>query len=107
MNNAQQNWNCPALMNDGRESGTDYRPSCEVNDLIMKQNNLKTSYDFRQFMINNASELMQKDRQHHFNLNECDSCKFTHIDPNNNDKYWNCYTNSIGYQRNFNKGCGQ
>ena len=101
MNNAPQNWNCPPLMSDGRQPGTDYRPSCEVHDLIIKQNGLINSYDYRQFMINNACTLMDMNRGYYENKNQCDTCRFYHVDPNNNDLYWDRYTNWMGYKRNF------
>lgn len=99
MNNAFQNWNCPPLMSDGRQPGTDYRPDCDVHDLIIKQNGLQNSYDYRQFMINNAVKLMAINTQYYIDKNQCSSCNFFQPDPNGNDTYWDCYTKWIGYQR--------
>jgi len=99
MNNNPQDWSCPALMSDGRQPGTDYRPSCEVHDLIIKQNGLKNSYDYRQFMINNAEKLMDLDYNYYKSQNQCKSCTFTHVDPNDNDLYWDRYTAWMGYKR--------
>ena len=49
--------NCPALMSDGRLM-TDYRPSTTVNDMIRLNNNVKSSNEYRNFLINNASDIM-------------------------------------------------
>ena len=76
MNNSPQNWNCPPLMSDGRQPGTDYRPSCEVHDLVIKQNGILNSYDYRQFMINNAEALRNIDRSYYERRNQCESCRF-------------------------------
>ncbi len=98
MNNALNNRDCPALMADGRLV-TDYRPSCEVHDLIIKQNGLMNSYDYRQFMINNAATLMQLDRNYYEARNQCNSCRFYQVDPNGNESYWNAQTAAFGYSR--------
>lgn len=99
MNNAPQNWNCPPLMNDGRQPGTDFRPTCDAHNLIIQQNNLPNSYEYRQFMINNAKTLMDLNTQYYIAMNQCQSCRFFQPDPNGNDQYWDCFTKSIGYQR--------
>lgn len=56
-------FNCPALMADGRVF-TDYRPSGYVNDLIRIQNGLTNSYDYRQFLIHYASDLMTAEQSY-------------------------------------------
>lgn len=101
MNNAPQNYNCPPLMNDGRQPGTDYRPNCEVNDIIIKQNGILNSHDYRQFLIHNANSIMDLNSRHYECKNQCNSCRFYHVDPNNNDLYWDKYTAWMGYNRNF------
>ena len=50
-------FDCPALMSDGRLM-TDYRPSTTVNDMIRLNNNVKSSNEYRNFLINNASDIM-------------------------------------------------
>jgi hypothetical protein len=51
-------FNCPARMSDGRHF-TDYRPNCFVNNLLRYNNNTMSNYEYRQFLINNGSELMK------------------------------------------------
>jgi hypothetical protein len=47
----------PARMDDAR-TFTDYRPSNSVDDMIRYSNNVMSSYDYRQFLINNAINIM-------------------------------------------------
>jgi len=98
MNNALQNHDCPPLMSDGQYV-TDYRPSCDVHDLIIKQNNLPNSYEYRQFMIHNANNLMNINRQYYINKNQCNSCQFFQPDPNGSEVFWDKYTAWMGYKR--------
>lgn len=99
MNNALGNHDCPALMSDGRQPGTDYRPNCEVNDIMIKQNGIVNSHDYRQFLIHNANNIMNLNRQYYQDLNQCNSCRFYQVDVNNNDLYWDKFTSWLGYKR--------
>ena len=98
MNNALHNRDCPPLMSDGRHA-TDYRPSCYVHDLIIKQNGIRNSHELRHFMQNNAQALMTINTNYFQTKNDCRSCQFTHPDPNNNDRFWFAYQKHIGYRR--------
>ena len=49
---------CPARMSDGR-SFTDYRSATYTDDMIRYSNNLMTSFEFRQFLTNNADQIME------------------------------------------------
>lgn len=68
-------FNCPALMSDGRQF-TDYRPSNYVNNLIRMTAGVMGSYDYRQFLINNAELLMQANIQYAYEMNGCKPCNF-------------------------------
>jgi len=94
MNNSYVNRDCPPLMSDGRLV-TDYRPSCELHSSIRYQNGLCDSNQFRQFMINNAERMMEINRQHWIKLRGCESCHFTHPDPNHNDTFWAYYRKQL------------
>ena len=48
-------------MADGRHF-TDYRPSCELNNDISRDNNLNNSLDIRLFLQRNAEKLMDVNR---------------------------------------------
>lgn len=70
---------CPMKMSDGR-SFTDYRPRCAVNaellnDLAQK-NLVKSSYESRMFLQQNADMIMERNRQSSINnLMPCAPCK--------------------------------
>ena len=50
---------CPFLMNDGR-AFTDYRSSAFLNDELRMSGNIANSYDFRQYLIHNGLEALNK-----------------------------------------------
>jgi hypothetical protein len=56
-------FDCPARMNDGR-TFTDYRPSCTVDDMIRYSNNVMGSFEYRQFLIHNATSIMNVNNQY-------------------------------------------
>lgn len=57
-------YSCPAKMSDGRIF-TDYRPRCLANSLN------KNSYEHRQYLINNAEDLIKQERN---KLKSCGPC---------------------------------
>ena len=78
MNNCNKTSNnkyfdCPARMDDGR-TFTDYRSSSQVDDMIRYSNNVMSSYEYRQFLINNADNIMNINNQYIFNKVGCESC---------------------------------
>jgi hypothetical protein len=56
-------FDAPARMNDGR-TFTDYRASSSVDDMIRYSNNVMSNYEYRQFLINNADEIMDVNRKY-------------------------------------------
>ena len=66
-------FNCPALMADAR-TFTDYRPSCVIDQGILKNKNIRSSYEYRQFLIQNASKFMQENNDMNYNKNGCETC---------------------------------
>ena len=93
-NNALHNKDCPPLMSDQRFA-TDYRPSCQLHDLINKQNNLLDSHQQRQFLQHNAVKLMNLNLQHFNQRANCGSCTMYHVDPNGHDRYWDSYKSRL------------
>ena len=70
---------CPALMADGR-AFTDYRSSCEVNnDLRSGQTN---SLEYRNYLINNATSLLNTQQGDMEKKLSCGSCKNTDMGNN-------------------------
>jgi hypothetical protein len=64
---------CPALMNDDRLFRS-YVSSSRLNQFIMRSNNLKDEHEYRRFLVNNAEQLMNNERNA---LHEHIRCKFT------------------------------
>lgn len=62
---------CPALMSDGRLF-TDYRPRCGAISGMLDKN--MSSYDYRQYMITNAEQLMQESRGQAISRSSCETC---------------------------------
>jgi hypothetical protein len=99
MNNAIGNHDCPPIMSDGRHF-TDYRPSCYVHDLILRQNGISNSYDLKMLLTHNATKLQDINQSYYDLKNSCVSCgKYYLVDPNNSDTYWNQYKSRIGYDK--------
>ena len=48
----------PPIMDDGRNYAT-YIPACEINEKIQVRNGLSSNYAYRQYLINNATDLMK------------------------------------------------
>jgi|TARA_B110000967_G_C18729510_1_gene481874 hypothetical protein len=59
----------PPLMSDGRHF-TKFDPSCESNDVLKKKLDLKSNYEYRQYLINNGDSLIINNRESCFNLNK-------------------------------------
>jgi hypothetical protein len=64
---------CPARMSDGR-SFTDYRSSTYTDDMIRYSNNLMTSFEFRQFLTNNADQIMEINNKKMDERMSCTDC---------------------------------
>ena len=75
INNATNNkfFSCPAQMSDGRIF-TNYGPNCKLNNSIIKKNNLKDTYEYRQYLINNGEALIEANRTTNAAQNGCKSC---------------------------------
>jgi hypothetical protein len=67
-------FNCPPRMADGRHF-TDYRPHCDLNNLVASNNQLVSSYDYRQYLIQNSEKLMDINRSYSSGMNSCGPCK--------------------------------
>jgi hypothetical protein len=69
-----KHFGCPPRMDDARHF-TDYRPSCHINNIIRTGNNVLNSFQYRNFLINNADELMNLNRDYACQKNCCGPCK--------------------------------
>ena len=71
-------FDCPALMSDGRIM-TDYRQSGTLNDMIRLNNNVLSSNQYRNFLTNNALEIMNINNQYISEKNNCKSGKLVEV----------------------------
>lgn len=69
-NNTQ--FNCPPHMSDGR-GYTDYRPRCISNYMSPRDTPLN-SYEYRQYLISNAEQIMAASRVDAYKQNQCGPC---------------------------------
>lgn len=78
-------FNYPPLMSDGRNYA-DWNPSCEINKQFVNNHNIKTNYQYRQFLIHNANNIRKTNMN-----NACDNCgvcKYgSSYQPSSNGKY--------------------
>jgi hypothetical protein len=54
----------PPIMSDGRALISSWQPEAVVNDRIIKDNNIKSNWQYRKFLKQHANEIME------YNLNE-------------------------------------
>lgn len=66
-------WDCPPRMADGRLF-TDYRPRCDVDLQLVPNPAATNSYSYRQFLINNAENVMAAHRSQAFTESYCGPC---------------------------------
>lgn len=81
---------CPALMEDGRIF-TDYRPSTYVNDMIRFGNNIQSSYEYRQFLIHNANNIMTVNSRYTDKKLGCEGTSRVAI-----PEHTTCFYNTVG-----------
>lgn len=75
----------PPLMNDGRNN-SDWNPSCEINNQFIKNHNIQTNYQYRQFLIHNGNSIRNKNMVD--SCDQCGVCKYGYpFQPNSNGKY--------------------
>jgi hypothetical protein len=59
--------NIPPFMNDGRSVIASWQPEAIINNDIIKEQNLKTNWEYRQFMINHADVIMEYNKREAYN----------------------------------------
>lgn len=67
-----RHYNCPPKMSDGRHF-TDYRPRCLVN-FSFPNDQPMNSYEYRQYLIQNAEKLMRQNTSMAYAMNMCGPC---------------------------------
>jgi hypothetical protein len=76
--NKQTLASCPFRMADGRNF-TDYRTQCTLDYQRKTKNNFKSSYEERQFMIHNASNIIKDNVSLSEKMNQCSGCYSTDV----------------------------
>lgn len=66
-------WMCPPRMSDGRHF-TNYKPRCSMHRDLLPNKDM-SSFELRQYMINNAEKMMMTNRKEWENENACGPCK--------------------------------
>ena len=64
---------CPYRMQDGRGL-TDYHTRCSQNQFLQMRTKLPSSYDYRMYLTQNATSLMEEDRRKAWTENKCTPC---------------------------------
>ncbi len=81
-------FDCPARMDDGR-AFTDYRPRSTVDNMIRINNGIQSSYEYRQFLMHNATKIMDVNNMYTEDKVGCNSCNYKpprfHTDCNINE----------------------
>ena len=49
----------PPLMQDGRSITASYQPQSVINDMLIQNNNIKSNWEYRNYLINNGNKIMQ------------------------------------------------
>ena len=70
MDNRYFNYGCPAINSDARNL-TNYYPHRTFNQFIRKTNNLESAQDYRHFLQNNGSTIMQNEMNYFLDNNTC------------------------------------
>ena len=52
--------NFPPLMSDGRTVIASWQPDAVANEQLLQDNNIKTNWEYRKFLQNNAKSIMQQ-----------------------------------------------
>ena len=65
---------CPPRMDDARHF-TDYRPVCDINNSIKSDNEIENSQNYRLFLQENASQLIESNRKFACMMNCCGPCE--------------------------------
>ena len=59
--------NFPPLMSDGRSLYASWQPEAVVNNKLITDNNIKTNWEYRNYLTNNAKEIIQINTRESYN----------------------------------------
>jgi len=76
--------NYPTLMSDSRVY-TDYNPACRLNNKVMEENGIKSTFNYRRFLTNNATSIMRENKT--LACNEVGTCNYGSNTNGENGRY--------------------
>ena len=80
-------FNFPPLMSDGRQF-SNWDPTCRANTFLKNENRITSNYDYRQFLINNATKVMSKNSaEAHFSCGYHTLLNNNYENKSSNNKY--------------------
>jgi len=59
--------NFPPLMSDGRSLYASWQPEAVINNKLITDNNIKTNWEYRNYLTNNAKEIIQINTRESYN----------------------------------------
>ena len=59
--------NFPPMMSDGRALTAAYQPEAVLNSKLLIDNNIKSNWEYRQYLTNNSQQIVEKNTQESFN----------------------------------------
>ncbi len=59
----------PPLMMDGRSVIASYQPEAWLNESLLKESGVKSNYEYRQYLVNNAKDIMRRNFEE--SANDC------------------------------------
>ena len=94
------NFSYPPLMSDGRNF-SNWQPVNTIDKSLQKENNLKTNWQYRQYLMKNADNIIKFNQ-----LQSCNGCGYcppkynTVGDVNNHGppKFFDCNNKNVGYE---------
>ena len=71
-------FNFPPIMSDGRNFSS-WQPGAKINKKIRQENNIKSNWEYRQYLVNNADKIIKSNQ-----VAACDDCCYCPAEYNNN-----------------------
>jgi len=89
----------PPIMSDGRNFAS-WQPGAEINKTLRKENNIKSNWQYRSYLVQNADQIIKLNQQDA--CNDCGCCNVPHSSKSSNTPYiyQSCVENNMpfGYE---------
>lgn len=87
--------NCSIINKHDSRSLTDYRPSDNIVNLIMTQNNISDSYALKDLLQHNGTSFRKLNTAFYLGETSCGQSNVVIPDPFGNDAKWKAYKSSL------------